>query len=91
MLSLIEEHIEYKQAFGHSLKIIKLWAKRRGLYGFNFGYLNGISLTIMLIKALQYLARDSQKLGIKKSANQSLATQRDLIEPKLSGSILQES
>ncbi len=36
--------------FGTALKIIKTWAKRRGIYGFNYGYLNGISLVIMLIK-----------------------------------------
>ncbi len=50
MLDLIDE----KDGFSLALKIIKLWAKRRGIYGFNFGYLNGISLVIMLIKAMKY-------------------------------------
>jgi poly(A) polymerase Pap1 len=31
-----------------ALKIIKFWAKERGIYSSNFGYLNGITLTIML-------------------------------------------
>ena len=42
--------IRDKEAFSWTLKIIKTWAKRRGIYGFNFGYLNGISIIIMLAK-----------------------------------------
>ena len=42
--------IPNKSTFSMALKIIKTWAKRRGIYGFNFGYLNGISLVIMLLK-----------------------------------------
>ena len=34
-----------------SLRIIKSWAKKRGIYGFNVGYFNGISLVILVIKA----------------------------------------
>lgn len=55
MLSMIEN----KDTFSVALRIIKTWARRRGIYGFNFGYLNGISLVIMLIKAQQYLKEDS--------------------------------
>jgi poly(A) polymerase Pap1 len=51
--------IEYKDVFTYSLRIIKAWAKRRGIYGFNFGYLNGISLVIMLLKAQSYLKQDN--------------------------------
>jgi poly(A) polymerase Pap1 len=47
MLDMIED----KKCFSMALRIVKLWAKSRGVYGFNFGYLNGISLVIMLIKA----------------------------------------
>lgn len=43
--------IKDKEAFSWALRIIKIWAKKRGIYGFNFGYLNGISLIIMLVKA----------------------------------------
>ena len=45
------EMISDYEVFSSTLKIIKRWAKQRGLYGFNFGYLNGISIVIMLIKA----------------------------------------
>ena len=51
------EMIEDKRAFSCALRILKFWAKRRGIYGFNFGYLNGISLVIMLIKAQQHLQK----------------------------------
>jgi poly(A) polymerase Pap1 len=44
-----------KESFRWSLRIAKYWARRRGIYGFNYGYLNGISLVIMMIKAQQYL------------------------------------
>ena len=38
-------------AFSWAIKLIKLWAKSRGIYGYNYGYLNGVSLIIMMIKA----------------------------------------
>jgi len=37
-----------RKVFSTTLRIIKRWAKTRGIYQTNFGYLNGISLTIML-------------------------------------------
>ena len=43
--------IDNKEVFRQALRIVKLWARRRGIYGFNLGYLNGISLVIMLLKA----------------------------------------
>ena len=30
------------------MRILKLWVKRRGIYHYNFGYLNGITIAIML-------------------------------------------
>lgn len=30
------------------MRILKTWAKARGIYSANFGYLNGITITIML-------------------------------------------
>ncbi len=48
---VLYDKIKDKEAFSWSLKIIKAIAKRRGIYGFNYGYLNGISLIIMLVKA----------------------------------------
>lgn len=50
--------IEDRDTFTWALRILKQWARNRGIYGFNFGYLNGISLVIMLIKAQQYLTQD---------------------------------
>eukprot|EP00347_Sterkiella_histriomuscorum_P023564 403334159 len=52
------ERIKDKEAFGWGLKIIKAWAKKKGLYGFNFGYLNGISLIIMLGKVDKMIRRE---------------------------------
>lgn len=53
--------IEDRDTFTWALRILKQWARNRGIYGFNFGYLNGISLVIMLIKAQQYLTQDYQQ------------------------------
>lgn len=47
--------IDDKEAVISALRIIKKWTKLRGVYGFNFGYLNGISIIVMLIKVEQYL------------------------------------
>lgn len=30
------------------LRILKSWSRQRGIYSTNFGYFNGITLTIML-------------------------------------------
>lgn len=51
LMSMVQD----KDAFLPALRIVKKWAKQRGVYGFNFGYLNGISLIIMMLKAEQYL------------------------------------
>lgn len=48
---VLYEKIHDKETFSWSLKIVKTIAKQRGIYGFNYGYLNGISLIIMLVKA----------------------------------------
>ena len=53
--------INDKEAFSWSLLIIKTWTKQRGIYGFNFGYLNGISLVIMLVKAHTTLCKDVKR------------------------------
>ena len=49
-----------KEAFSWALRILKTWAKRRGIYGFNFGYLNGISLIIMLVKTSVQIVEDKK-------------------------------
>lgn len=33
--------------------LIKMWAKCRGIYNYNLGYLNGISIMILVAKAMQ--------------------------------------
>lgn len=40
------------RVFSEATKIIKCWAKRRGIYNFNLGYLNGISIMIMVAKSM---------------------------------------
>jgi poly(A) polymerase Pap1 len=41
--------------FSEATKIVKFWAKRRAIYSFNFGYLNGISIMIMVAKTMQVM------------------------------------
>lgn len=41
--------------FSEATKIIKCWAKRRAIYSFNFGYLNGISIMIMVAKTIHVM------------------------------------
>lgn len=41
--------------FSEATKIVKCWAKRRAIYSFNFGYLNGISIMIMVAKTMQLM------------------------------------
>lgn len=41
------------QVFSQVTRIVKFWAKRKGIYSFNFGYLNGISIMIMVVRAMQ--------------------------------------
>ena len=38
-------------AFSWAIKLIKHWAKVRGIYGYNNGYFNGVTLIIMMVKA----------------------------------------
>ena len=53
-----------KEVFSWALKIIKYWAKVRGIYGYNFGYLNGISIIIMLVKAMKELQPEEKEAGV---------------------------
>lgn len=54
--------IKDKEAFSWALKIVKAWAKRRSIYGFNYGYLNGISLIIMLAKVDKILTKERMEI-----------------------------
>ena len=40
--------VKNKEVFSFTLRMLKAWAKARGIYSTNFGYFNGITLTIML-------------------------------------------
>ena len=44
--------------FSEATKIVKQWAKRRAIYHFNFGYLNGISIMIMVAKVMHLMAQN---------------------------------
>ena len=33
--------------------LVKCWATKRGIYNFNLGYLNGISIMILVARAIQ--------------------------------------
>jgi poly(A) polymerase Pap1 len=46
----IVKRLGNKEVFSFTLRILKAWAKARGIYSANFGYLNGITITIMLAK-----------------------------------------
>lgn len=39
--------------FSRVTLLIKMWAKQKGIYNFNLGYLNGISIMILVAKAMQ--------------------------------------
>ena len=39
--------------FSEVTLLVKMWAKRRGIYNYNLGYLNGISIMILVAKAMQ--------------------------------------
>lgn len=73
--------IEDRDAFLPALRIVKRWARQRGVYGFNFGYLNGISLIIMLLKVEQYLRFEHHHFG-KTSKAQPLSLE-DSPKPRL--------
>ncbi|CDW83178.1 poly polymerase papalpha [Stylonychia lemnae] len=79
----IYKKIRDKECYSWCLKIIKTWAKQRGIYGFNFGYLNGISLIIMLAKADQLIFKDitSNNVSSEKilGLNESFVGDEDVI------------
>ena len=39
--------------FSRVTLLIKMWAKQKGIYNYNLGYLNGISIMILVVKAMQ--------------------------------------
>lgn len=38
--------------FSEVTVLVKFWARKRGIYNFNLGYLNGISLMVMVARAI---------------------------------------
>ena len=40
------------QIFSEVTKLVKAWASLKGIYNFNLGYLNGISIMILVTKAM---------------------------------------
>lgn len=41
--------------FSEATKIVKVWAKHKAIYHFNFGYFNGISIMIMVAKVMHLM------------------------------------
>ena len=39
--------------FSETTVFVKCWATRKGIYSFNLGFLNGISIMILVAKAMQ--------------------------------------
>lgn len=52
---------DHQEEFAETLRILKTWAKVRGIYKSIFGYLNGVSLAIMLSRVIR-LAYDKGEL-----------------------------
>ena len=44
---------EIMRIFSETTVLVKCWATRRGIYNFNLGYLNGISIMILVARAIQ--------------------------------------
>ena len=51
--------------FSQTTLLIKMWAKRRGIYNYNLGYLNGISIMILVAKAMQHFYQTQGKNHVK--------------------------
>ena len=49
----IQKNVPNFGVYRNFLRIIKLWAKRRGVYSAMFGYLTGISCAVMVAKIHQ--------------------------------------
>lgn len=42
-----------KRIFSEMTVLVKLWADKRGIYNFKLGYLNGISIMVLVVRAIQ--------------------------------------
>ena len=51
--------------FSQVTLVIKMWAKRRGIYNYNLGYLNGISIMILVVNAMQHFYHTHGKQHVK--------------------------
>lgn len=49
--------------FSEVTVFVKSWATRRGIYNFNLGFLNGISIMILVARALQSYLSNCYKEG----------------------------
>lgn len=60
--SLTEDQVHKSlllRIFSEATRIIKCWAKRRAIYHFNFGFLNGISIMIMVAKVMHLMHKEN--------------------------------
>ena len=63
--------------FSETTVLVKLWADKRGIYNFKLGYLNGISIMVLVARAIQdfFFKKGHDRTGRLLCTNFSLARQ----------------
>ncbi len=51
--------------FRETTVFIKCWASQKGIYNFNMGYLNGISIMVLVVRALKIYFNDIRYSAVR--------------------------
>ncbi|KAF3767468.1 hypothetical protein M406DRAFT_288543 [Cryphonectria parasitica EP155] len=63
-LDYVRHSVPDMTKFARAHRLIKTWAKNRGIYTAKFGYLGGFQITILLARVYKLLARDAALLSV---------------------------